>query len=76
MVMACGGGWIGATWAVGGVIVGGVIVGRIIVIWCIGMRDWTRGCGGGGTIDRSGAVWIGGLMMMVGRIGGARMMIG
>ena len=71
MVMACGGGWIGATWAVGG-----VIVGRIIVIWCIGMRDWTRGCGGGGTIDRSGADWAGGLMMMVGLIDGARMIIG
>ena len=71
MMMACFGGWIGATYAVGG-----VIVGRIIVIWCIGMRDWTLGCGGGGTIDRSGAVWVGGLMMIDARICGARMIIG
>ena len=71
MMMACGGGWIAAGWAVGG-----VIDGRIIVIWLIGMRDWTRGCGGGGMIDGRGAVWVGAWMMMVGRIGGARMMIG
>ena len=72
MMMACGGGWIGATWAVGGVIVGGVIVGRIIVIWCIGMRDWTRGCGGRGGMIDGRRTW----MMMNGRGAGARMIIG
>ena len=67
MMMACGGGWIGAGWTVGG-----VIAGRIDVIWWSGMRDWSRGCGGGGgTIDGRGA-W----MMMDGRGAGAQIIIG
>ena len=43
--------------------------------------DWYEGLDsrlwrGGGTIDGRGAVWVGEWIMMVGRIGGARMIIG
>ena len=68
MMMDCGGCWIGA--------VGGVIAGRIGVIWGIGMRDWTRDCGGEGMIDGSGAFLVGAWIIMVGRRGGGRMMRG